>query len=164
MSTEQITTGSKGWIGYRPEIKVLDVTVRDGGLMNDHKFDFDFVKTIYQTCATAGVDYMEIGYKGSQRLFSRTQHGTWKFCTEDDMRRVVDTENKGNLKIAVMADAERTDYHTDILPKDKSVVDMVRVATYIHQIPTALEMVKDATDKGYETCLNLMALSTVPDM
>ena len=39
---------------------------------------------------------------------------------------------------------------------------MVRVATYIHQIPTALEMVKDAHDKGYETTVNLMAVSTVP--
>jgi 4-hydroxy 2-oxovalerate aldolase len=40
---------------------------------------------------------------------------------------------------------------------------MVRVATYISQIPTALEMVKDAHDKGYETTVNLMAVSTVPE-
>jgi 4-hydroxy 2-oxovalerate aldolase len=40
---------------------------------------------------------------------------------------------------------------------------MIRVATYINQIPTALDMVKDAHDKGYETTLNLMAASTVPD-
>ena len=40
---------------------------------------------------------------------------------------------------------------------------MIRVATYIHQIPTALEMVKDAHDKGYETTVNLMAASTIPD-
>jgi 4-hydroxy 2-oxovalerate aldolase len=33
------------------------------------------------------------------------------------------------------------------------------VATYIHQIPTALDMVKDAHDKGYETSVNLMAVS-----
>ena len=40
---------------------------------------------------------------------------------------------------------------------------MIRVATYISQIPTALDMVKDAHDKGYETTVNLMAASTVPD-
>ena len=62
-----------------------------------------------------------------------------------------------------MADAERTDYREDILPKDQSVIDMVRVATYINQIPTAIEMVKDAHDKGYETTVNLMAVSTVPE-
>ena len=37
------------------------------------------------------------------------------------------------------------------------------IATYIHQIPLALDMIKDAHDKGYETTLNLMAASTVPE-
>jgi 4-hydroxy 2-oxovalerate aldolase len=40
---------------------------------------------------------------------------------------------------------------------------MIRVASYIHQIPLALDMIKDAHDKGYETTLNLMAVSTVPE-
>ena len=40
---------------------------------------------------------------------------------------------------------------------------MIRVATYISQIPTALDMVKDAHDKGYETTVNLMAASIIPD-
>jgi 4-hydroxy 2-oxovalerate aldolase len=38
---------------------------------------------------------------------------------------------------------------------------MIRIATYIHQIPLALDMIKDAHDKGYETTVNLMAVSTV---
>ena len=42
MAKETQATGLKGWIGYRPEIKVLDATIRDGGLMNDHKFDHEF--------------------------------------------------------------------------------------------------------------------------
>src|SRR5208282_3504732 len=71
--------------------------------------------------------------------------------------------NKSALKLCVMADAERCDYHEDILPKKDSVLDMIRVATYIHQIPTALDMIKDAHDKGYETTANLMAASTIPD-
>jgi 4-hydroxy 2-oxovalerate aldolase len=141
---------------------VLDCTVRDGGLMNDHNFPLSFVQAIYAANSAAGIDYMEIGYKAAARLYSREQYGTWKFCTEDDMRQAIG-EKKSGTKISVMADAERTDYHTDILPRDKSMVDMYRVATYIHQIPAALEIVKDATDKGYETCLNIMAVSTVPE-
>jgi 4-hydroxy 2-oxovalerate aldolase len=62
-----------------------------------------------------------------------------------------------------MADVDRTDYHTDILPKDQSVIDCVRVACYISQIPGAIDMIKDAHDKGYETTLNLMAISKVQD-
>ena len=150
------------WVSYRPEIKVLDCTIRDGGLMNDHKFDDQVVKAVYTACVEAGVDYMELGYKASRKIIVPGEHGAWKYCTEEDMRRIVG-DNPTPLKLTVMADAERTDYHEDILPKNESVIDMVRVATYISQIPTALEMVKDAHDKGYETTVNLMAVSTVQE-
>ena len=40
---------------------------------------------------------------------------------------------------------------------------MVRIATYIHQIPTAVDMIQDAHEKGYETTVNLMAVSIVPE-
>jgi 4-hydroxy 2-oxovalerate aldolase len=153
----------KGWLGYRPEIKVMDCTIRDGGLMNDHQFNEDFVRAVYEADVAAGVDYMEFGYKASKRLYARDKFGLWKFCDEDDLRRVVGDKQPAP-KISVMADVERTDYHTDILPRDKSVVDMVRVACYIHQIPGALDMIKDAHDKGYETTINLMAVSTVPEI
>jgi 4-hydroxy 2-oxovalerate aldolase len=160
-TTEQIS-GSKGWLSYRPEIKVMDVTIRDGGLMNNHQFDISLVKSVYQAACDAGIDYMEVGYKGSKKIFSQTEYGLWKFCDEEVLREVIG-EKKGDTKISVMADAERTDYHNDILPREKSAIDMIRVASYIHQIPTALEMIKDAHDKGYETCINLMAISTVPE-
>jgi len=150
------------WVSYRPEIKVLDVTIRDGGLMNNHRFSDDIVRAVYQACVAAGVDYMEIGYKTSKRLASPQEYGPWKFSDEDDLRRIVGN-NDTDLKLSVMADAERCDYHDDILPKQESVIDMVRVATYIHQVPTAIDMIKDAHDKGYETTVNLMAASAVSE-
>jgi len=150
------------WVTYRPEIKVLDCTVRDGGLMNNHKFDDAFVRAVYDTCLAAGVDYMEFGYKADRKLNAAQDLGPWKFCDEADLRRIVG-DNKTDMKISVMADAERTDYRRDILPKKDSVIDMIRVATYIHQVPTALEMVVDAHEKGYETSLNLMSVSVVKE-
>jgi len=65
------------------------------------------------------------------------------------------------MKVAIMADAGRCDYKTDILPREESVVDLVRVACYIHQIPLAIEMIEDAKSKGYEVTCNLMALSKI---
>ncbi len=50
------------WVTYRPEIKVLDCTIRDGGLIKNHKWSDDFVRTVYETLVEAGVDYMEVGY------------------------------------------------------------------------------------------------------
>lgn len=150
------------WITYRPELKVLDCTVRDGGLINDHLFDDALVKTVYQTCIDAGIDYMELGYKGSKKLFAPTKFGDWKFCDEDAMRRIVG-DNEGPLKLSAMADAQKTDYHTDILPKKDSVLDLIRVATYVHQLPVAVDMINDAYQKGYEVACNIMAISIVQD-
>ncbi len=150
------------WLTYRPDIKILDCTIRDGGLMNNCKFEDDFVRAIYQACVASGVDYMEVGYKGSKKVYSPTEYGTWKFCEEDDVRRIVG-ENDNDLKLSVMADVERCDYHSDFLPKKDSVIDLIRVATYIHQIPGALDMIKAFHDKGYETSVNLMAVSVVSD-
>jgi 4-hydroxy 2-oxovalerate aldolase len=153
---------ARHWLSYRSEIKVLDCTIRDGGLMSDHHFDDKTVKAIYQANVDAGVDYMEFGYKASKRIFAPSEYGAWKYCDEDDVRRIVG-DNDTPLKLSVMADADRTDYHTDILPCDRSAFDMVRVATYIHQVPSAMDIAQDALDKGYEVTLNLMAVSTIQE-
>ncbi len=158
--TEKTSAGK--WISYRPEIKLMDCTIRDGGLMNNHLFDDEVVKGVYTACVEGGIDYMEIGYINSKRIFSPAENGAWKFCTEDDIRRIVGEHDNG-LKLSVMADAEKCDYHTDILPYDQSALGMIRVASYIHQIPLALDMIKDAHDKGYETTINLMAVSVVKE-
>jgi len=150
------------WITYRPELKVLDCTIRDGGLVNDHQFDDKLVKAVYQTCVEAGIDYMEIGYKNSKRLFAKDKFGAFRHSDEDDIRRIVG-DNDTALKLTAMADAEKSDYHEDILPFDQSVLDVIRVATYVHQIPVAVDMIKDAHDKGYEVTCNLMAISAVQE-
>ena len=157
-NNDEGTTGK--WVSYRPEIKIVDCTIRDGGLMNNHLFGDEIVRAVYQACVDAGIDYMEVGYINSKRLFSPDEHGAWKYSAEDDIRRIVG-ENETPLKLTAMADAEKSDYREDILPCSQSVLDMIRVATYIHQIPLALDMIKDAHDKGYETTINIMAISTV---
>ena len=130
------------WITYRPELKVLDCTIRDGGLMNDHQFKTEFVKAVYHTCIEAGLDYMEIGYRNSKSIFDPKQFGPFRFSDEDEIRKITgdhDPEATG-LKLSLMIDAGKSDWQTDILPADQSVVDMVRVACYAHQIPEAMDM------------------------
>lgn len=147
-------------IAFRPDIKVMDCTLRDGGLVNNFGFTDEFVKDLYMTNIKAGVDYMEFGYKASKEIFKKEDYGKWKFCEEEDIRAIVGN-NDSDLKIAVMTDVGRTDYKNDILKKEDSVIDLVRTATYIHQIPTAIEMIQDAHEKGYETTVNIMAISKV---
>lgn len=144
-------------LGYRESIKVFDATLRDGGLVNDFYFTDEFVKKLYETNIAAGVDYMEMGYRASKKVFDESKFGKWKFASDEHIREIVG-ENNTNLKLAVMADIGRHD-KDDFDQKVNSPVDCIRVATYIHQLPEALDMVEDAHNKGYETTLNIMAIS-----
>jgi 4-hydroxy 2-oxovalerate aldolase len=144
---------------YRPQIKVIDCTVRDGGLMNKWQFSDDFVRHVYQALARAGVDYMEIGYLSSEGMFCRKEVGAWKFCAENDLRRIIGEEEK-KIKLSAMADIGRIDY-TDIPVQSESSLDMVRVACYVHQVDKAIALAEHCLDKGYEATINLMAVSTV---
>ena len=156
------TPTSADWLSHRSEIRVLDCTIRDGGLMNNHHFEDRVVKAVYNACVAGGIDYMEVGYRASRKNIKLGEHGCWKYCQEEDIRRIVG-ENATALKLSIMADAGKCDYREDIPAKQESVIDLVRVACYVHQVPLALDMLKDARDKGYETTVNLMAVTTVGD-
>lgn len=149
-------------MSFRPDIKVVDATIRDGGLVNNFFFDDEFIKALYETNVKAGVDYMEFGYKASKDMFDVNEFGKWKFCDEEAIRSIVG-ENNTDLKICVMADVGRTDFKCDIPPKKDSVVDLIRVATYIHQMPAAIEMIEYCHEMGYETSCNIMAVSTATE-
>ncbi len=146
----------------RQDVRVLDATLRDGGLANNFYFSDEFVNALYRANVKAGVDYMEMGYKASKEMFDVNKFGKWKFCNEDDIRAIVG-DNNSDLKIAVMADVGRCDYKNDIICRSDSAVDMIRVATYIHTMPTAIEMIEDAKNKGYEVTCNIMAISNAKE-
>ncbi len=145
-------------MGYREAVRIVDATLRDGGLVNDFYFTDEFVKALYQTNIKAGVDYMEFGYKASKEMFDESKFGKWKFCKDEDIREIVG-ENNTDLKIAVMADVGRCDYKNDITDRSDSPIDLIRVATYLNTIPAAVDMIEDAANKGYEVSCNIMAIS-----
>ena len=149
-------------VAFRRDIKILDATIRDGGIVNNFSFTDDFVRKLYLANVNAGVDYMEFGYKADPDMFNESEYGKWKFSKDEDIRAIVG-DNNTDLKISVMADAGRTNFKRDILPRSESPIDMIRVATYIYQLPLAIEMIEDAHAKGYETCVNIMAISKVQE-
>ncbi len=144
---------------YRSSIKVVDATLRDGGLVNDFYFTDEFVRALYEANIRAGVDYMEMGYKASREMFDESKFGKWKFCDDDAIREIVGDNDTG-LKIAVMADVGRCNYKKDIVSRSESPIDLIRVATYLNTIPAAADMIEDAKKKGYEVSCNIMAISS----
>ena len=146
---------------FRPEIRVVDCTIRDGGLMNNSNFTAETVAAAYRAACEAGVDYVELGYRNSKKLLSPDKFGPWRFCDEDQLLRVVDGVDKRQTKLAVMMDAHKSSAD-DIRPKDESVIDMIRVATYVKDVDKAIFICNAASELGYETTINIMAISTEP--
>ncbi|MBU1872075.1 MAG: aldolase catalytic domain-containing protein [Candidatus Omnitrophica bacterium] len=142
---------------YREKIKVLDCTIRDGGLINNHDFDHRFVKEVYKAISASGVDYMEMGYKNSKKLFSTEEYGAWKFCDDEEIKKITDGV-ESNTKISIMVDVGRVDID-DVLPASESPVGMIRTAAYVKDIDKAIFMVNHFAEKGYETTINIMAIS-----
>ncbi len=142
----------------RKSVKLFDATLRDGGLVNNFRFSDEFVKELYKTNLACGVDYMEFGYKVSKKLFSVEKFGKWKFCDEKDIRVIVG-ENNTDMKISVMSDVGRVDLQNEVIPKKESVIDMYRIATYVNQIASAVEMIEYCHKMGYQTSCNIMAIS-----
>ncbi|NNM54601.1 MAG: nucleoid-structuring protein H-NS [Spirochaetales bacterium] len=143
---------------YRPEIKVLDCSIRDGGLMNKWQFSDDLVKASYQALCAAGVDYIELGYKASKKMFNVEEFGKWRFCADEDVKNVLG-DLKDSSKLACMVDIGRVE-DEDILPVNDSIFDMIRIACYVKDVSKGIALAQKIQEKGYETTLNLMAVST----
>jgi 4-hydroxy 2-oxovalerate aldolase len=143
---------------YRPEIKVFDCTIRDGGLMNDSKFALEVVRAVYEAACRSGIDYVELGYRNSKGMLSPSEFGPWRFCDEEWLRRATDGTDPGGTKISIMMDAHKSNPE-DLLPADQSVVEMIRCATYVKDIDKAIHLVNHAREKGYDATINIMAIS-----
>lgn len=143
---------------FRKKVNVVDCTIRDGGLMNDSNFDLETVRTVFAATCAAGIDYCELGYRNSKKQFDTKQFGKWRFCDEVDLVAATEGIDRGTTKIAVMMDAHKSDKN-DLLPCNESVVDMVRIATYCKDVRKAIDLAKHADALGYETAVNIMAIS-----
>jgi len=65
--------------GRRRDVKVIDCTIRDGGLMNNWEFEHELVKKTFRALMHVGVDIMEIGYRSSGKVFDPDKFGPWRF-------------------------------------------------------------------------------------
>ncbi len=145
---------------FREEIKVLDCTIRDGGLINNYQFSDDLVKAVYRAACDSGVDIVELGKKlAVSEEYNKEEYGKWNFCSDDDLKRVIDShECKNPPLIAVMFDVGRVDFST-LTPADQGPADMIRTACYVVDIDKGIDLAKRSKDLGYLTTINIMACS-----
>jgi len=127
-------------------IKVLDVTLRDGGCVNDFNFGQVYMEKILAAQEASGVDMIEMGYLDDNNgsLQGRTQ---WK-TSEAIYETLMKTKKPGVAYLAIM---DYGKFNVDNLPvRSKKTIDGIRVAFHKKNMRDIPEVGRKIMDKGYE--------------
>ena len=138
------------------QFEILDCTIRDGGYLNNWRFDKKLVREVYRSLSKCGVDFVEIGYKGTEEHFSPDEYGLWRFSFEDDICEV--TSDIKGAKLALMADYGKIEAE-DFYDSKESLVNLVRVAAHKNDLKGAIGLLEKIKEKGFSVALNAMGYS-----
>jgi len=141
-------------------LEILDCTIRDGGYVNDWHFEKKLVREVYRALSKSGVDYVEIGFRGSEKYFYKEKYGLWRFSEEADIRDI--SENISGAKLALMADYGKIEVD-DFISAEESIVDLVRVAAHKNDLKDAIGLLEKIRNKGYGISLNAMGYTNFSD-
>lgn len=135
---------------------VLDCTIRDGGYLNEWFFEPKLVREVYRAVSKAGIDYCEVGFRGTEADFDPAKYGLWRRTPNELIVETV--KGISGAKLAIMADFGKI-AADDFEPADESPVTLVRLAAHKNAMRDALALLQAVKAKGYETSLQAMGYS-----
>ncbi|GAG03030.1 unnamed protein product, partial [marine sediment metagenome] len=97
-------------------------------------------------------------YRNSQKLLGTDEFGPWRFCKDAQLNEVTEGIDPRDTKLAIMMDAHKST-PDDVLPREQSRVDIIRIATYVKDVDKAICLAKVCDQQGYDCTINIMAIS-----
>jgi 4-hydroxy 2-oxovalerate aldolase len=140
-------------------INILDCTFRDGGYYNAWDFEEPLVKKYLVSMSKAGINVIELGFRNfpKDKFLGAFAYTTDKYIDSLDIDK--------NIFVGVMIDIgeilkSRFSINKAIQAlfqsKDKSRVDLVRIATHFDHIAQCEDVVFALKKLGYKVGLNIM--------
>ncbi len=135
------------------KIDLVDVTLRDGGIVVDFDFGLERMQKIKATLEASGVEYMEVGYIDERK---GSPSGRTCFDSEISVERTLlaDGKKTGTTYVAMI------DYGTfdvnRLHPRTKNGIDGIRLAFHKENWKSAIEWGKTILSKGYELYIQPM--------
>lgn len=127
-------------------LKVLDVTLRDGGCVNDFNFGQDYMEKILAAQEAAGIDIIELGYidenKGSAT--GRTQYIDDRVILQTILRH-----KKPGVTYVAMVDYGKYDVNK-IIHRTEDSIDGIRMAFHKKDRLDMISQGRNLIDKGYK--------------
>lgn len=140
-------------------ISLLDCTLRDGGYVNDWKFDHDNMVSIFERVVDAGTDIIEIGFLDERRPFDYNRS---IMPDTDSVEKIYGDLDRKNTKVFGMIDYGTCGLQ-NIKPCDESYLDGIRVIFKKHLRVQALDFCAELKKLGYIVFAQLVSVTAYSD-
>ncbi len=138
-------------------LQILDVTLRDGGYINDHAFTLTQARHIVECLADAGIAAVEVGYFRRRNPAYRGRTGP-AVCDEAYLRGVCGAARAGGIRAGIMIRPRDTE-PVDLLEARDAGITLVRFACTPGDIGSLREHVATARLCGMLVCVNIVRAS-----
>lgn len=111
---------------------ILDCTLRDGGYVNNWQFSKEFARDLYLANVSSKTEYMEIGFR--KKIDNDIdKYGEWYYTPENVINDTFENIYTNRCKLVVMVQLDTFDLH-DFVPKNDSLVSMIRILSSTHHL------------------------------
>lgn len=126
-------------------LKVLDVTLRDGGCVNDFNFGQTYMEKILAAQEEAGVDIIEMGYLDEDK---GSEYGRTQYINERSIPQcILHHKKQGTVYVAMM---DHGKFNVDNLQsRSEDGIDGIRIAFHKKDRRDVISMGRTVIDKGY---------------
>lgn len=134
------------------KINVLDVTLRDGGCVNNFNFGQVYMEKILAAQEASGVNVIEMGYLDENK---GTQAGRTQWISIPAISDTLLKEKKAGIKYVAMMDYGK--YSVEKFPsRTENYIDGIRVAFHKKNMHDIVSIGKQIIEKGYELYIQPM--------
>lgn len=144
-------------MNHLQDVRLVDVTLRDGGYRNDFSFRLDHILEHVGLMESAGIEYVEIGYRGGS-IVKRETMGLTLDANNDYIKTLAGALKTIKLTAIVHA-ANITDQ--DVLDMVQNGVELIRFCADERTLAESARLAHVAKSRGASTTVNLTRISSV---
>lgn len=133
-------------------VKILDVTLRDGGCVNDFNFGQTYIEKILNASEMANIDIIELGYIDCDY---GSISGRTKFLNEKTIYKTILKKKNPNISYVAMIDLWKFDVNA-LEDCHEDGIDGIRLAFHKHDMYDMVQVAKKILEKGYDLYIQPM--------
>lgn len=128
------------------KFQVLDVTLRDGGCVNDFNFGQAYMNKILSALEYSGVEFIELGYLDQNK---GSEQGRTQYCNEQVIPQYFLKHKKNGVTYVAMMDYGKFDVDR-LQPCNETGIDGIRMAFHKKNWFDMIPLGRKIIEKGYK--------------